>query len=98
MVNLRGCAARGWARKRSGATGGECGRPVRSRVTVANSAVPANLGLEAQENNDALNFSEKGIESFCASVAFAAYRAPTGRGSEEEVGDEPPCVSLLVCV
>ena len=26
------------------------------------------------------------------------YRAPTGRGSEEEVGDEPPCVSLLVCV
>ena len=25
-------------------------------------------------------------------------RAPTGRGSEEEVGDEPPCVSLLVCV
>ena len=26
-------------------------------------------------------------------------RPPTGRGSEEEeVGDEPPCVSLLVCV
>ena len=29
-----------------------------------------------------------------ATPSLAAY----GRGSEEEVGDEPPCVSLLVCV
>ena len=71
---------------------GKCSNPpaaVAGRLGAARARLRANLALKARAAFASGTSGGRALE---------LYRAPTGRGSEEEVGDEPPCVSLLVSV